>query len=195
MNMSHYIHHFYYGNRPSPRCVDGRWGWAGMGRCVRGACACSAPVWGKVGACWGPPAAGGWCSSGRPCSRRRRRRRQPRARGASAQAQQTSSPFTRCRTLTPTPNPRLDPPRPAPCPTVCRRYKALNNLHPLGLTEDWSDKLRDQAYMSDARGATFEHYIQVGGGRRFVCEGVEVGGCAWVPKKGRGSLPCLPEPA
>lgn len=118
------------------------------------------------------------------------------ARGAPVRRPNKQAPPSPAAAPSPQPStPALIHPGLRPAPLFCRRYKALNNLHPLGLTEDWSDKLRDQAYMSDARGATFEHYMQVGGGRRFVCEGVEVGGCAWVPKKGRWSLPCLPEPA
>ena len=44
-----------------------------------------------------------------------------------------------------------------------RRQRALEALHPLGLTEDWADKLRGTSYMSTTGRATFEHYMQVGG--------------------------------
>ena len=43
-----------------------------------------------------------------------------------------------------------------------RRRAALAALHPLGLTDDWADKLRDQSFIDDAGGITYEHYMQVG---------------------------------
>jgi thiol-disulfide isomerase/thioredoxin len=46
--------------------------------------------------------------------------------------------------------------RPSP-----RRARALSAYHPAGLTTDWSDKLMGQSFLSTARGATFEHYMQV----------------------------------
>ena len=42
-----------------------------------------------------------------------------------------------------------------------RRRKALAALHPLGLADDWADKLRDQSFISPSSGATYEHYMQV----------------------------------
>lgn len=42
-----------------------------------------------------------------------------------------------------------------------RRRRALAALHPGGLTEDWSDKLRGRSFMSPSAGATYEHYMQV----------------------------------
>ena len=51
--------------------------------------------------------------------------------------------------------------RPPAPRTARRRAKSLATLHPLGLTDDWSDKLRGQEFVSDKRGATFEHYAQV----------------------------------
>jgi len=42
-----------------------------------------------------------------------------------------------------------------------RRQKALQQYHPLGLTEDWSDKLKNEAFVSPSYGATYEHYMQV----------------------------------
>lgn len=44
-----------------------------------------------------------------------------------------------------------------------RRQRALEALHPLGLTDDWADKLRGSIYMSSSGRATFEHYMQVCG--------------------------------
>ncbi len=37
----------------------------------------------------------------------------------------------------------------------------LQHMHPLGLTDDWADKLKGQAYTDDANGITYEHYMQV----------------------------------
>lgn len=42
-----------------------------------------------------------------------------------------------------------------------RRQRALEALHPLGLTDDWADKLRGTNYISTTGRATFEHYMQV----------------------------------
>lgn len=42
-----------------------------------------------------------------------------------------------------------------------RRHAALARLHPLGLTEDWSDKLAQQAFSSSNQKVTHEHYAQV----------------------------------
>lgn len=37
----------------------------------------------------------------------------------------------------------------------------LASMHPLGLTDDWSDKLRGQSFSDEAAGITYEHYMQV----------------------------------
>eukprot|EP00887_Chlorella_sp_A99_P005644 scaffold1.g5644.t1 len=42
-----------------------------------------------------------------------------------------------------------------------RRRASLAALHPLGLSEDWADKLREQGFSSSNNGATYEHYMQV----------------------------------
>jgi len=42
-----------------------------------------------------------------------------------------------------------------------RRRRALAALHPLGLSDDWADKLRGRSFMSPSAGATYEHYAQV----------------------------------
>lgn len=42
-----------------------------------------------------------------------------------------------------------------------RRARALAAYHPAGLTTDWADKLSGQNFMSSARGATYEHYMNV----------------------------------
>jgi thiol-disulfide isomerase/thioredoxin len=42
-----------------------------------------------------------------------------------------------------------------------RRRRALVDLHPLGLSDDWADKLRARSFMSPSAGATYEHYTQV----------------------------------
>ena len=42
-----------------------------------------------------------------------------------------------------------------------RRRRALGALHPLGLSDDWADKLRGRSFMSPSAGATYEHYMQV----------------------------------
>jgi hypothetical protein len=39
-------------------------------------------------------------------------------------------------------------------------------MHPLGLTDDWADKLAHAAFFSPAPHTTFEHYSQVGGNKR-----------------------------
>ena len=57
----------------------------------------------------------------------------------------------------------------AHCAVVCRyvgnkpsphRRKALQRLHPAGLTDDWGDKLAGRAFFSHNLKATFEHYLQ-----------------------------------
>lgn len=42
-----------------------------------------------------------------------------------------------------------------------RRRKALEQYHPMGLTEDWADKMANQAFNSKNQRTTFEHYMQV----------------------------------
>jgi len=42
-----------------------------------------------------------------------------------------------------------------------RRRRALSTLHPLGLVDDWADKLRGRSFVSPSSGATYEHYMQV----------------------------------
>lgn len=42
----------------------------------------------------------------------------------------------------------------------------LQHMHPLGLTDDWADKLKGQAFTDDSNGITYEHYMQVRGGAR-----------------------------
>ncbi|PSC73593.1 disulfide-isomerase 5-4 [Micractinium conductrix] len=42
-----------------------------------------------------------------------------------------------------------------------RRRALLQHMHPLGLTDDWSDKLRGQSFTNDGNGVTYEHYMQV----------------------------------
>ena len=34
-------------------------------------------------------------------------------------------------------------------------------MHPLGLTDDWADKLAGEAFSDDSAGITYEHYMQV----------------------------------
>ena len=56
--------------------------------------------------------------------------------------------------------------RPIPHPgtvalCACRRRALLQHMHPLGLTDDWSDKLRGQSFTNDGNGVTYEHYMQV----------------------------------
>lgn len=46
----------------------------------------------------------------------------------------------------------------APSP---RRARALEKMHPRGLTSDWADKLAGQTFASHNAAATFEHYSQV----------------------------------
>jgi hypothetical protein len=36
-------------------------------------------------------------------------------------------------------------------------------MHPLGLTDDWADKLQGESFADDAAGITYEHYMQVRG--------------------------------
>lgn len=55
-------------------------------------------------------------------------------------------------------------------PRLCHRYvgnkpsphrrKALEKLHPAGLTDDWADKLAGREFFSHNLKATFEHYMQ-----------------------------------
>ena len=40
------------------------------------------------------------------------------------------------------------------------RRKALQRLHPAGLTDDWGDKLAGREFFSHNLKATFEHYLQ-----------------------------------
>jgi hypothetical protein len=50
----------------------------------------------------------------------------------------------------------------------------LQHMHPLGLTDDWADKLRGQVFIDESNGITYEHYMQVRGreGRFWeVCRG------------------------
>jgi thiol-disulfide isomerase/thioredoxin len=42
-----------------------------------------------------------------------------------------------------------------------RRRKALETYHPLGLTDDWSDKLSGEDFYAINQKTTFEHYMQV----------------------------------
>lgn len=42
-----------------------------------------------------------------------------------------------------------------------RRRRALVALHPLGLSDDWADKLKNAVFESPSSGATYEHYMQV----------------------------------
>ena len=37
----------------------------------------------------------------------------------------------------------------------------LAYMHPLGLADDWADKLKGQVFVGDNTGVTFEHYMQV----------------------------------
>eukprot|EP01026_Neomeris_dumetosa_P041870 TRINITY_DN34771_c0_g1_i16.p1 TRINITY_DN34771_c0_g1~~TRINITY_DN34771_c0_g1_i16.p1 ORF type:complete len:399 (+),score=39.16 TRINITY_DN34771_c0_g1_i16:102-1298(+) len=41
------------------------------------------------------------------------------------------------------------------------RQTQLKKLHPLGLTQDWSDKLQNRGFISKTEQATHEHYMQV----------------------------------
>jgi thiol-disulfide isomerase/thioredoxin len=41
-----------------------------------------------------------------------------------------------------------------------RRRRALAQYHPLGLTDNWSDKLKDRSFMAPSVGSTYEHYMQ-----------------------------------
>jgi hypothetical protein len=57
------------------------------------------------------------------------------------------------------PLPLLPPPMP---PASCRRRRAaLAHMHPLGLTDDWADKLQGESFSDEAAGITYEHYMQV----------------------------------
>jgi len=42
-----------------------------------------------------------------------------------------------------------------------RRRRALAALHPMGLNDDWADKLHGKAFVTPYIGSTFEHYMQV----------------------------------
>ncbi|KAI7844497.1 hypothetical protein COHA_001856 [Chlorella ohadii] len=42
-----------------------------------------------------------------------------------------------------------------------RRRAALKYMHPLGLTDDWSDKLKGRSFSHESNGITYEHYLQV----------------------------------
>lgn len=42
-----------------------------------------------------------------------------------------------------------------------RWRKSLQHMHPLGLTDDWADKLANEPFFSPNAMATFEHYMQV----------------------------------
>lgn len=57
-----------------------------------------------------------------------------------------------------------------------RRRAALAHMHPLGLTDDWADKLKGQSHVDDAGGITYEHYMQV------WCAGCSEAGCAEVER-------------
>ena len=37
----------------------------------------------------------------------------------------------------------------------------LVHLHPLGLTDDWADKMSGQFFLARNAKSTFEHYLQV----------------------------------
>ena len=39
--------------------------------------------------------------------------------------------------------------------------QALELYHPMGLTEDWADKMQGQNFYSKNQRTTFEHYMQV----------------------------------
>ena len=39
--------------------------------------------------------------------------------------------------------------------------QTLQVMHPLGLTDDWADKLANERFFSPNAQATFEHYMQV----------------------------------
>lgn len=41
-------------------------------------------------------------------------------------------------------------------------WQALARLHPLGLTDDWADKLARESFTSPNQRVTHEHYSQVG---------------------------------
>lgn len=43
-------------------------------------------------------------------------------------------------------------------------------MHPLGLTDDWSDKLKGRSFTHESNGITYEHYLQVG--RRGCLQGL-----------------------
>lgn len=40
--------------------------------------------------------------------------------------------------------------------------QVLQQLHPLGLNDDWADKLAGQEFIARNALTTFEHYMQVG---------------------------------
>lgn len=49
--------------------------------------------------------------------------------------------------------------------------QALARLHPLGLTDDWADKLAGESFTSPNQRVTHEHYSQVGPLLRHVSAG------------------------
>jgi hypothetical protein len=49
--------------------------------------------------------------------------------------------------------------------------QALARLHPLGLTDDWADKLAGESFTSPNQRVTHEHYSQVGALLRRVSAG------------------------
>ncbi len=62
------------------------------------------------------------------------------------------------------------------------RLKALQRLHPGGLSQDWADKLAGQAFVSQSEAATHEHYMQArsvpwGGEKRRKGKQVALLGC------------------
>jgi hypothetical protein len=46
-------------------------------------------------------------------------------------------------------------------PAVRAARQALARLHPLGLTDDWADKLKGKSFKSDTQRVTHEHYMNV----------------------------------
>ena len=47
-------------------------------------------------------------------------------------------------------------------PILIWTIQVLEQLHPLGLKEDWADKLASQDFIARNAYTTFEHYLQVG---------------------------------
>ena len=149
MNMSHVVHQWFFGNKPSPRR-----------RTVRG-----------------------------------RRDRRPRCPPAADPALHTAMRASACRA----------------CRWCCRTTpyyhssrsqlenechaspdigQALARLHPLGLTDDWADKLAGESFTSPNQRVTHEHYSQVGA----LLNHLHVGGlllhlsrrlspCNWTPSE------------